>query len=72
MRKQRHVFVDDLDRDAANRGVHHRFLFPQRLRNSKTEAFAHAFLNDVSRSPQQRVDFERRPGRQLYHPLAGS
>ena len=31
-----------------------------------------AFLNDDSRSPLHCVDFERRPGRQLYRPLDSS
>src|SRR5882724_496979 len=65
MREQAGVLVNDLNRNAAHRRSHHRFFLPQRLGNSKAEAFAQAFLNDNRRSRLQRIDFQRRPSRKL-------
>src|SRR6267143_4053140 len=65
MRKQPGVLVNDLNRNAAHRGSHHRLFLPQRFRNGEAETLAQAFLNDNGGSPLQGVDFQRRPSRKF-------
>src|SRR2546427_897844 len=57
MRKQPGVFMDDLNRDAADGGSHHGLFLPQRFGDREPEAFAQTFLYDHRRSALQRVDF---------------
>src|SRR5260370_2448649 len=67
MRKQSRVVINNLDGSSTHGGSYHWFFFPQRFGNSQGKALSQAFLNHNGRSPLKRVNFEWRPGRQLYH-----
>src|SRR5258708_20066454 len=67
MRKEYGVLTNTLDGNPTHAGSYHWFFFPQRFGYSQAKALSQAFLNHNGRSPLKRVNFEWRPGRQLYH-----
>src|SRR5260370_36511751 len=58
MRQQSRVLVDDLDRNAAHGGGHHRFLLPERFGDGEAEPPAYALLHHDRRCPLRSVNCE--------------
>src|SRR5215471_8978455 len=55
------MFMDNLRRDAADRGGHHGLFLPKRFRNRKAESFPQTLLHNDGRSTLKRIDLERSP-----------
>src|SRR5262249_11485271 len=55
------MFMNNLRRDAADRGSHDGLFLPKRLRNRQAKSFAQTLLHNDGRSPVKGIDLERSP-----------